>query len=537
MVIQACDSKKEVDLIIINAKIYTVDTAFSTAEVLVINNGKILDIGTNDIAEKYKAKEIMDAEGKFIYPGFIDAHCHFMGYAKFLQQADLTAATSMMDVVERLGVHYEGVESDYILGRGWDQNRFEDKKYPDNSLLNDAFPDKIVYITRVDGHAAIANNKALEEAGINKIFDVEGGKILGENGIPNGVLIDNAMDYVREGIPEIPDSEKAHWLKLAENNCFQSGLTSLADAGLEKDEILFIDSLQEKGELKMPLYVMLHPTKENYEAFMFSGIVKKEKLHICSIKLYADGALGSRGAKLLEDYADEKGNTGLLIHDENWIKQQCLLAYNYGYQVNTHCIGDSAVRLMLKIYADILPEKNDKRWRIEHAQCVDEADFHLFGKYGIIPSIQTTHATSDMYWAEERLGEQRIKNAYAYKRLLAENGWIPNGTDFPIEAINPMYSFCAAVFRQDKDGYPAGGFQPEEALSREEALRSISIWAAKSLFEEEQKGSLEIGKNADFVIMDIDLMQASLDEIYQAKPIAVYLQGKKIKALRLNEND
>ncbi len=285
----------------------------------------------------------------------------------------------------------------------------------------------------------------------------------------------------------------------------------------------------------MPLYIMLSANKENYEAFMYHGIYRTEKMHIQSIKLYADGALGSRGAKLFEDYSDDVGNNGLIMHDYTWLKQQCLLAYNYGYQVNTHCIGDSAVRMMLYIYKDILGGKNDKRWRIEHAQVVADDDISIFGQYNIIPSIQSTHATSDMYWAEERLGEERIKNAYAYKDLLEQNGWIANGTDFPIEQINPLYTFCAAVFRQDKNAFPENGFQMENALSREDALRSMTIWVAKSIFEDKEKGSLEIGKNANFVVLDIDLMNASMQEIYSAKVMEVYLNGSKVEPLKLSE--
>jgi predicted amidohydrolase YtcJ len=535
MIVNACNKGKEVDLIMHNAHIYTVDSVFSTAECIVIDKGKIIDIGGDGIMEKYQAKELKNMHGKYIYPGFIDAHCHFYGYAKFLQQADLTGSKSMMEVVERLGVHYEGLETDYILGRGWDQNLFTDKEFPDNTLLNEAFPDKIVLITRIDGHAAIANSRALEEAGVKEIIQVEGGNMLHNNGIPTGILIDKAIEIVQKIIPEMPEKELVHWLRKAEDNCFKVGLTTLADAGLEKDKINLIDSLQKKEVLAMPLYIMLSANKENYEEFMYHGIYRTEKMHIQSIKLFADGALGSRGAKLFEDYSDDAGNNGLIMHDVIWLKQQCLLAYNYGYQVNTHCIGDSAVRMMLYIYKDILGGKNDKRWRIEHAQVVADDDINIFGQYNIIPSIQSTHATSDMYWAEKRLGEERIKNAYAYKTLLEQNGWIANGTDFPIEQINPLYTFCAAVFRQDRNAFPENGFQMENALSREDALRSITIWAAKSIFEEEKKGSLEIGKNANFVVLDIDLIKASMQEIYSAKVMEVYLNGSKVESLKLSE--
>jgi len=258
---------------------------------------------------------------------------------------------------------------------------------------------------------------------------------------------------------------------------------------------------------------MLSPSKENMDHFVKNGPYLTDQLSVRSIKLYADGALGSRGAKMLEPYTDDPGNTGLFMHEKEFYQKYCQLAFDNGYQVNTHAIGDEGNRFILETYAEYLKGKNDRRWRIEHAQIMHADDFKLFGQYSIIPSVQPTHATSDMYWAEERVGHHRIKGGYAYKQLLNENDWMPLGTDFPIESINPLYTFYAAVARKDLEGWPAEGYQMENAISREEALRGMTIWAAKAAFEENKKGSIESGKFADFVILEDDILAVDLKVI------------------------
>ncbi len=336
------------------------------------------------------------------------------------------------------------------------------------------------------------------------------------------------MINIPNNIPESSIEEKTRGLVEAQENCFSVGLTSIADAGLKVDVIKLIDSLNKDGILDIRIYAMLDTDKEGWEEFMDQGIFKNDKLNVRSVKLYADGALGSRGALLLEPYSDDPGNFGLLINEPSYYRDVCNSAYKKGYQVNTHAIGDSAVRMMLRIYGDILKDTNDLRWRIEHSQVVHPDDLHLFRKYSIIPSVQATHATSDMYWADERLGQERIKWAYANKDLLEQNGWLPNGTDFPIESINPLYTFYASVFRKDLDGYPEQGFNMENALSREEALRSITIWASMNAFEELEKGSIEKGKLADFVVMDEDIMTIAESEIPLLKVNKTYLSGEKV---------
>ncbi len=527
----SCNSQmKKADLIVYNAKVYTVDDKFDITEAFAVKNGKFIAVGGNDeILGSYDAGQKVDAGGKPVYPGFIDAHCHFYGYGVMaVTKADLVGTVSFEDVVDRLKDYYKKYSSEWVQGGGWDQNDWEVKKFPDNYLLDKAFPDTPVFITRIDGHAAIANTKALELAGVTSKTEVKGGKIIIKDGKPTGVLVDNAMGLVESIIPAPSEQTDIHALTKAQKDCFEVGLTSVVDAGLMTKTVKLIDSLQNKGALKMRINAMLSPTDENFREFVNKGVVSKERLTVRSIKLYADGALGSRGAKLIEPYSDDPRNTGLLIHNPDFYRKICSIAFKKGYQVNTHAIGDSANRLMLTIYGEFLKGKNDKRWRIEHAQVVNEKDFDLFGKYSIIPSVQPTHATSDMYWAEDRLGPERIKGAYAYKQLLKENGWLTLGTDFPIENINPLYTFYAAVARKDLKGYPKEGWQPENALSREEALKGMTIWAAKGSFEENVKGSIEPGKFADFVILDKDIMKVDINQIPEGKVLSTWLDGKKV---------
>ncbi len=522
--------KKKADLIVYNAKIYTLDSNFSMAESFAVKNGKILRTGTNEvISNKYESKELFDAKSKIIYPGFIDAHCHFYSYGKgLLRRADLKETGSFDEILELLKKHHRENPSEWIIGRGWDQNDWEIKEFPDNRELDKLFPDNPVVLIRIAGHAMLANSEALKRAKINSKTKISGGEIKLKNGKPTGILIDNAMDIIYSIIPELNENEKSLAFSKAQENCFAAGLTTVIDAGLGKEIIETIDSLQKAGELKIRINAMLSPTKENFNKYFHPDKFKTDRLNVNAVKLYADGALGSRGALLLEDYSDDPGNSGLQIEDIEFYRDICNKAYKNGFQVNTHAIGDSAVRLMLSVYGESLKGKNDRRWRIEHSQIVHPDDFVMYKKYSVIPSIQSTHATSDMYWAEERVGPERIKGAYAYKKLLDQNGWIPNGTDFPIENIYPLNSFYAAVVRKDLDGYPKNGFQKENALSREEALKAMTIWAAKSCFEENEKGSLEPGKFADFVILDEDIMEVDEDKIPYVGILKTFVNGEEV---------
>ena len=498
---------EKVDLIISNAVIYTLDDGFSLAQSAAIRDGKFVAVGTDrDIMATFRAEEVIDMRRAFVYPGLIDPHSHFFGYGTSLMNPDLYGTESFEEIIEILKEHQEKYSGEWILGRGWDQNLWPVQEFPHRSQLDEVFPDTPVLLVRVDGHAAIANTEALSRAGITATTEVAGGEVIVRGGEPTGILIDNAIGLVRRLVPPLTREQEIQALLNAQQNCFAVGLTSVSDAGLSRSTIELMDSLHQAGDLKMRVYAMLSPTPENFETFMYQGPYKTDHLHVRSVKLFADGALGSRGAKLLEPYSDEPGNSGLLVETPDFLEEISRKAFEYGYQVNTHAIGDSAVRLMLNIYKDVLGGPNDRRWRIEHAQIVHPEDFDLFGEYDIIPSMQALHGTSDMLWAIDRIGPDRFKGAYALQQLLQQNGWLPNGSDFPVEPINPLYGFYAAVERKNFDAYPPEGFQMENALTRRQALRAMTIWAAKSQFEEEDKGSIEAGKFADFIVTSQDLM-------------------------------
>lgn len=546
ILLNSCTQKTRIDLLVYNASIYTVDSSFSIVEAMAVKDGKIVETGkTADLQNKFDAKETLDAQGKFIYPGFIDAHAHFVGYGQSLFTVDLYDSKSMEEVVQRVR-RFDSTHPNeaWILGRGWDQNKFPNKSFPTNEALNKFFPNKPVLLERVDGHASIANNKAFELAGIKAGDKISGGEIETSNARPHdpvgrgkltGILIDNAVDLVASKIPSQTSAKLKEALMDAQKNCFAVGLTTIDDCGLGHEMISFIDSLQKSGDLKMRIYAMLSDAKANYDFAFQNGKIKTDRLHVCAFKVYADGALGSRGACLLRPYSDKPGWSGFLLSSQQHFDSVASILFDHGWQMCTHAIGDSGNRTMLTIYGKYLRRarppgkgKNDLRWRIEHAQVINENDFKLFGQYNIIPSVQPTHATSDMYWAGDRLGPERVKGAYAYKQLLEQNGWIPLGTDFPVEDISPFKTFYAAVVRKDAKGWPANGFQMENALTREEALRGMTVWAAKANFEETEKGSLEKGKFADFVILDNDLMKEAPGKLLQVKVLKTFVGGEKM---------
>jgi len=522
-------SKQKVDLLIHNATVYTVDENFSKAEAVAVNDGKIVAVGNSiDLLEEYVATENVDAKNKFIFPGFIDAHAHFFGYGFGLQNADLVGTKSWNEVLEKVKIHAAKNDDEWIIGRGWNQNEWIEKQFPANDALNKLFAKRPVVLTRVDGHALVANEKALQLAGIKAGDKIEGGEAEVKDGKLTGILVDNAMDPVYSKIPKPSETRLKKALLAAEKNCFAAGLTTIVDCGQDYESALFVDSLQKNNELKMRLYIMLSDKQKNYDFLFEKGKIKTDRLHVCSFKLFSDGALGSRGAYLLEPYSDKPGWNGLLLKPPEYFDSRAKQIFEKGFQMCTHAIGDAANRMMLKIYAKYLQGKNDRRWRIEHAQILDKEDFHYFRDYNIVPSVQPTHATSDMYWAEERLGRERLKFSYAYKELLKTNGCIPLGTDFPVEDISAIKTFYAAVFRKDSKGWPNQGFQTENALTREEAIRGMTIWAAKANFEEDEKGSIEKGKYADLVMLDTDLMNANEKDILKTKVLMTFLNGQKV---------
>ena len=525
----SCKGPETADFIVKNSKIYTVDGNSRIAESFAVRGGLILAVGSDqEIDRSYNSDQVIDLGGKPVYPGFYDAHCHFAGYADNLRKADLTDTKSFGEICQRLVEHQKSFPSEWVLGRGWDQNDWPGRQFPDRSELDTYFPDLPVYLTRVDGHAAVVNTAALKLAGIDYKTRVTGGEIICVNGKITGVLVDNAMDLVSRFIPDMPTGESTKALLRAQENCFAVGLTTVADAGLSFSTVQLMDQLHKEGQLKMRVYAMLSPSEDNFEGYVKKGIYKSDRLNVRSVKLFADGALGSRGALMLEPYSDAPEKTGLQVNESDFLRNLCQKCYDAGYQVETHCIGDAANRLMLNIYKEILREPNDRRWRIEHAQIIHSDDFQLFRDFSIIPSVQMSHATSDMYWAEDRVGPERIKGAYAYKKLLGQNGWLPNGSDFPVEKINPLFGFFAGFARMDQSGFPDGGWHIENALTREESLRAMTIWAAKSCFEENERGSLEPGKMADFVVLEEDIMTADPLRVPKIKVLQTWIGGEVV---------
>jgi predicted amidohydrolase YtcJ len=523
----SCQQKETVDALVINAKIYTVNSGFDKAEAFAIKDGKFLEVGSiKDIQKKYISENVIYANGKTIVPGFIDAHCHFLALGFNSQQVDLEETKSFDEIVNRVVEFSNANHSKYIMGRGWDQNDWENKEFPDNTLLNKLFPETPIVLTRIDGHAILCNQAALDLGNVTVNSKIDGGEVVVKDGELTGVLIDNAEGLVMNYWPKSTRNEIVNALLKSQDICFGYGLTTINDAGLDRKVIEIIDSLQQAGDLKMRVYAMVSGSPSNVDYYLKKGIVKTDKLNVRSFKFYADGALGSRGALLKEPYSDKPNHFGLLLTDLKTFNDYAKRIANSEYQMNTHAIGDSANHSVLNIYKKVLEGKPDRRWKMEHAQVVSPEDFKLFSD--IIPSVQPTHATSDMYWAEGRLGHERIKGAYAYKELLKAYGKVALGTDFPVEQVSPFLTFYAAVARQDINQYPEGGFQMENALSREETLKGMTIWAAFSNFEEEEKGSIEAGKFADFIILDKNIMEVEASEIPNIKVVSTFVDGKAV---------
>jgi len=521
----SCQQKETVDLIVKNAKVYTVNSNFDTMESFAVKDGKFVSVGsTTEINEKYTSTHSIDAEGKAVYPGFIDGHCHFYRFGLQLQKVDVTGTKSYDEVLQKLIDFQKEKKLPFITGRGWDQNDWEVKKFPTKEKLDNLFPNTPVAITRVDGHAMLVNQKALDVSGITADLKVEGGEFIKEEGKLTGVLIDNAMDFVK--VPSATKKEQIQALLDAEKINFSYGLTTLVDAGLGQETIELIDSLQQTEALKMRIYAMVSATQQNLDYYIKKGIIKTDRLNVRSFKVYGDGALGSRGATMKKPYSDRENHFGALIFSPDRYKEIARQIADSEYQMNTHAIGDSANYLMLKTYQEVLEGKTDRRWRIEHAQIVDQPDFDMFKN--VIPSIQPTHATSDMYWAEDRVGAERIKGGYAFKQLLNVYGKVALGTDYPVEKVNPFLTFYAAVARKDLNDYPKNGYQMENALTREETLKGMTIWNAYANFEEKEKGSIEAGKFADFIMLDQDIMSIDINKVPKTKVLETYLNGEKV---------
>jgi predicted amidohydrolase YtcJ len=532
------------DLVLTNGHIYTVDNARPVVTALAIRGGRILFAGSDAEARVLASRStrLVDLHGATVLPGIIDAHAHLLGLGYMLQSANVAGAASYQEVVDRVKARAKDARPGvWILGRGWDQTRWASKEFPTHELLSRAFPNNPVVLERIDGHAVLANAKAMELAHITAATaEPSGGRILKlASGLPSGVFVDNATDLIGRAIPAATTEQTRHAVLAAIEECNRWGLTGIHDPGVDPKTIAIYEELAKAGKYNLRNYVMISDPGEPTAAVTLSNPYLRRgpqsalydgHLWIRAIKLYSDGALGSRGAALLAPYSDDPTNSGLLVSPPAHIEAWAETALRRGFQVNVHAIGDRGNRIALDAFESALRRvpKADHRFRVEHAQVLSQQDIPRFAKLGVIPSMQATHQTSDMRWAESRVGPERIRGAYAWRSLLNTGVIIPNGTDFPVEEVNPLLTFHAAVTRQDPENSPVGGWYPDQKMTREEALQSMTIWAAYAGFQESMLGSLTPGKYADFVVLDRDIMRVPDTEILGARVISTWIGGKRV---------
>lgn len=532
------DVSAQADYVVHNGRIYTAADEDPEVEAMAVRGSRILMVGTEDaLLGAYPDAERLDLKGAVVIPGLIDAHAHLMGRAASLLQADLVGTSSKDEVLQRLTDFAESLpDGAWLTGRGWDQNDWPENEFPTRGDLDAAFPDRPVWLSRIDGHAAWANTAALEAAGLGEIrqaADPEGGEIIRDaSGEPTGIFIDTAMRLVEEDVPEIGPAELRRGLRLALAETAKYGLTGVHDAGISTEDIRLYKKAIDEGAFPLRVYGMIGGVGATFDRLCREGPILDygDRLTVRSVKLYADGALGSRGAALLEPYSDAPESRGLLRASERQLTQDVIDAMACGFQVNTHAIGDRANRVVLNAYEQAMDElgRTAGRHRIEHAQIVHPDDVPRFRELGVIASMQPTHATSDMYWAEDRIGAERLAGAYAWRSFLDHGVRVAFGSDFPVEEVNPLLGFHAAVSRQDAEGWPEGGWLPHQRTTRLEALKGFTIDAAYAAFQEDEIGSLVPGKLADFVVLSKDVMTAPANEILDARVLATYLGGERV---------
>lgn len=529
VLLSSCMKGQKVDLIIHNAKIHVMNDAGSVCDAMAIRDGKIIEVGPErQILNKYRCDEEIDALGKDVYPGLTDAHGHLLMYANQKLGVDLTGAKSMDEVLYRCEKYYAKSKNKFIIGGGWDESLWNNDSVPNNKKLSEVFKNIPVCLYRVDGHAALVNQYLVKKAKITDNF-IEGGEVKIAQGLPTGLLIDNAINLVSQHLPTYPMSQVRDAILEIQEELLQYGITGTHEAGIDFKHIKLFKSMVSSGKLKIELYAMLMNSPENRAFAAKNGPYRFRNLSIRSFKVFADGSLGSRSALMKKPYNDDHDNHGLLLTsavDMRNIAQFCL---KYGFQMNTHGIGDSANALILDIYKNAYERKPDHRFRLEHSQIIDPIDFAKFSQYAVFPSVQPTHATSDQRWAEKRIGKTRLKGAYAYKSLLSQYGMLAVGTDFPVESTNPFFTIHAAVQRKNAQNEPLNGFLVHESLSLDEVLRGMTIWAAFSSFQENELGSLEKGKYANFVVFDKPLESNPTFE--QNYAWMTFIRGKKVFSL------
>ncbi|HET7322400.1 MAG TPA: amidohydrolase family protein [Longimicrobiaceae bacterium] len=526
------------DLIVTGARIYTVDQGRPMAEGMAVKDGRVLFVGSDRGALTFRgpSTRVLDLDGRVVIPGMVDAHAHLTEMGERLRQVDLVGTTSYEEVIDRVKARAAQLpDGAWVVGGGWDQNDWGSTAFPTAEPLSRAVPDHPVILSRVDGHAVLVNDAVMKLAGITSATpDPEGGRIVRlEDGSPSGVFVDNAQALVYRVVPPPTREETRQAILAAVKEANRWGLTGVHDPGVPRSTIDLYEELAKAGKFTLRDYVMVsddsaaiaHYFARGPQSGLYDG-----HLWIRAIKLYADGALGSRGAALLDPYSDDPHNHGLLVSTPEHIEEVAEAALRNGFQVATHAIGDRANREVLDEYEKALKAVPvaDHRFRIEHAQILSPQDIPRFAELDVIPSMQAVHATSDMYWAAKRLGESRMGGAYAWRSLLDSGVIIPNGSDFPVERVNPLYSFHAAVTRQDENDYPPGGWYPAQRMTREEALKAMTIWPAYAGFQEEELGSLSPGKYADFVVLDRDIMTVAPEDILDTHVLATYVGGEAV---------
>ena len=539
-------SAQSADLILRNGRIYTVDDAKPFGTAMVVCGDRVVFVGSDAEAATFagRSTRIQDLGGLTVLPGLADAHIHVLGVGEALRRVDLVGAKTYEEVIARVVARAREVKSgDWILGRGWDQNLFPSREFPTHDALSRALPSNPVVLGRIDGHALLANAQAMALAGVTgKTKEPAGGRIVRDAaGNPTGVFVDNAKELVERAIPSSSRDEMKKALIAAIGNLNSWGLTSAQDPGEGPAAIGIYEELARNNELNVRSYVMLSDPNVSDSAswansknpFIRRGpqsALYNGHLWIRAIKLYADGAMGSRGAALLAPYSDDPGNTGLLVSTPEHIRGTAEMALKKGFQVNVHAIGDRGNRIVLDAFDSAMKKfpRADHRFRVEHAQTLSPADIPRFAKLGAIPSMQSSHQTSDMGWIERRLGPERVKGAYAWRSLLETGVIIPNGTDAPVERVNPFITFHSAVTRQSPDDQPPGGWYPEQKMTRDEALKSMTIWPAYAAFQEKMMGSLTPGKYADFVILSQDIMRVPEAEIMKTVVMETYVGGQRV---------